>query len=484
MWMILLYGVATFMETGVGVWMFGRMFPERECESKVPSKIFLILLMYTTYTMAKSYLKLNQYGRFLLLLFYIMLLIGDILAEKRKDDARILKIKKVFLFSYMCILLSWQYWESYLSGGQVICGNLYIAFYLTTFWKCKFGQSYLWEIFYLVNLGFLKMLYIIIAGFIEHRTVWEYIYSGRYSVHSYFGAIYLIAICSLFWLLWKILYIKVWMQKLLEDYLKVMFLICTIECVILWLFMDVTGKIQTINIIIGIIIVTGVTIILLFAFIHFFIKSMISEKNILEVKNETIIRQYNELDENYKKYKCLIHDEKHMIEYISECIHTGNIDEIQGIVEKRKTEFDEQHYWTGVSTIDHIITIEKRKMDAMNIKFQLETDIENITIDNTDFIVLLKNLFDNAIEANSKSEQEKKIIFYIKNINDLFMLRIWNTSNKMPHVVKGKFITDKDDLKGHGWGLESVKYIVNKYEGNIEFKYGSDFFEVTIIVEK
>ena len=29
MWMVLLYGVATFMETGVGVWMFGRMFPER-----------------------------------------------------------------------------------------------------------------------------------------------------------------------------------------------------------------------------------------------------------------------------------------------------------------------------------------------------------------------------------------------------------------------------------------------------------------------
>ena len=69
MWMILVYGVATFMETGVGVWMFGRMFPERECESKVPSKFFLILLMYTTYTMAKSYLKLTQYGRFLLLLF-------------------------------------------------------------------------------------------------------------------------------------------------------------------------------------------------------------------------------------------------------------------------------------------------------------------------------------------------------------------------------------------------------------------------------
>lgn len=34
MWMVLLYGVATFMETGVGVWMFGRMFPERKSSSE------------------------------------------------------------------------------------------------------------------------------------------------------------------------------------------------------------------------------------------------------------------------------------------------------------------------------------------------------------------------------------------------------------------------------------------------------------------
>lgn len=35
MWMVLLYGVATFMETGVGVWMFGRMFPEEAVKNLV-----------------------------------------------------------------------------------------------------------------------------------------------------------------------------------------------------------------------------------------------------------------------------------------------------------------------------------------------------------------------------------------------------------------------------------------------------------------
>ena len=27
---VLLYGVATFLETGIGIWFFGKMFPKRE----------------------------------------------------------------------------------------------------------------------------------------------------------------------------------------------------------------------------------------------------------------------------------------------------------------------------------------------------------------------------------------------------------------------------------------------------------------------
>ena len=52
MWMVLLYGVATFMETGVGVWMFGRMFPERKSSSEYrwAKMILLTLLILTTYT--------------------------------------------------------------------------------------------------------------------------------------------------------------------------------------------------------------------------------------------------------------------------------------------------------------------------------------------------------------------------------------------------------------------------------------------------
>ena len=60
---VLLYGLATFMETGIGVWIFGQMFPKRSMETekdKTVWKIILIILLYfTAYSFCGSYLENN-----------------------------------------------------------------------------------------------------------------------------------------------------------------------------------------------------------------------------------------------------------------------------------------------------------------------------------------------------------------------------------------------------------------------------------------
>ena len=52
------------METGVGVWMFGRMFPERKSSSEYrwAKMILLTLLILTTYTMHRAYGQEYIYG--------------------------------------------------------------------------------------------------------------------------------------------------------------------------------------------------------------------------------------------------------------------------------------------------------------------------------------------------------------------------------------------------------------------------------------
>lgn len=93
MWMVLLYGVATFMETGVGVWMFGRMFPERKSSSEYrwAKMILLTLLILTTYTMHRAYGQEYIYEKFFFIVVYAGVMISDAILYKYRDFFRINK---------------------------------------------------------------------------------------------------------------------------------------------------------------------------------------------------------------------------------------------------------------------------------------------------------------------------------------------------------------------------------------------------------
>ena len=72
MWMILLYGLATFMETGIGIWMFGKMFPERKTENRIYIRILygsvseyhLCNAVFVNFSVFKNFSNLifNPYG--------------------------------------------------------------------------------------------------------------------------------------------------------------------------------------------------------------------------------------------------------------------------------------------------------------------------------------------------------------------------------------------------------------------------------------
>ena len=74
---VLLYGLATFMETGIGVWIFGQIFPKRSMETekdKTVWKIILIILLYfTAYSFCESYLENNIETKKTILIILLML---------------------------------------------------------------------------------------------------------------------------------------------------------------------------------------------------------------------------------------------------------------------------------------------------------------------------------------------------------------------------------------------------------------------------
>ena len=486
MLMVLLYFIAVMLETGMGVWIFGKMFPMRKKGREKRKAIWILytLLIFTTYTLTNSYHKISAMQKQILLLIYILGVLIDYIIYKSKKDYYVYYYAKIlFLFVYMTILVTWQYWTSYLSFYEIITGNIYIVFFIYAFFECKVIQAYLWEVLWLLNLGILKMFYIMVMAYCEHKNILDYIKNYRYVTHQYIDILFILGICCVMLILYKLIYIAVWMQELLKKYLKYVMLIFVCESILLWLFMEINyGELQINDLLLGMSLIIMIFLILLGLCIHFFFYSIVSQKKILEVKNDSIIKQYDELSDSIHKYKCIIHDQKYFFNYVEEMLKDRQSEEIQNTLANYQKCFGERYYWTGIEYIDNVITIEKRKMDAYQIEFQVEFSIDDIYIEPMDLVIIMENLLENAIEAASKCELKRKIVFELKNINDVLLLKIWNTSCKFPHVKNDKFVTDKREKNTHGWGIESVKNILEKYDGKINFEYDNNYFEVVIII--
>lgn len=143
----------------------------------------------------------------------------------------------------------------------------------------------------------------------------------------------------------------------------------------------------------------------------------------------------------------------------------------------------ERKVWTGFPYLDFVLNCKKLEMDENEIDFELEVDLYELPLKDAELGVLLGNLLDNAIEASRKSEVSKrKILLRICNLNDMFLLYLYNNNTQIPIAENDRFVTTKTDKYAHGLGVESVKRIVQKYNGNISFQYDNEHFEVDILI--
>lgn len=100
---------------------------------------------------------------------------------------------------------------------------------------------------------------------------------------------------------------------------------------------------------------------------------METERKLLDVRNEAVECQYMEMKEVYKTYRCSIHDEKHRMFYLNECLAEGNV---QGAIDFlhnycENTVNEKPVSWTGIPTLDFMINIKKEKLTTLRCNFIL-----------------------------------------------------------------------------------------------------------------
>ncbi|MGM9538946.1 MAG: GHKL domain-containing protein [Candidatus Onthomonas sp.] len=202
----------------------------------------------------------------------------------------------------------------------------------------------------------------------------------------------------------------------------------------------------------------------------------------------------NTLSQQYRQYL----DFKEVSEYIGEQCHDlkHQIQEIRASYsdEEREAYLREMEqavktyqawYVTGNSVLDSILTQKRLYCAKHDIELTCTADgkaLEGLAA--RDICTIFGNLLDNAIEAVSGYEERENRVIHgeVCRKQSFLIIRIDNYFSGPDGLDDQIPETTKRDKTRHGYGLKSVRYVVEQYGGSLVLKAEHHWFIVKIMI--
>ena len=101
-----------------------------------------------------------------------------------------------------------------------------------------------------------------------------------------------------------------------------------------------------------------------------------------------------------------------------------------------------------------------------------------------DICSIFGNALDNAIESVLKiDDKEKRLIHVTVSKQKAFlMICIENYFEDKLKFSNGQLETTKKDSNFHGYGIKSIRYTVNKYDGAVDIDSKDNWFNLRILI--
>lgn len=210
-----------------------------------------------------------------------------------------------------------------------------------------------------------------------------------------------------------------------------------------------------------------------------------SEALLLKQHMELQKESMNALEQNYRLQRKSTHEFEHHLQVLGDLMKQGEYDAACDYLDKLKK--NRSMHVMGVNSRHPVVDVilnQKYQMARENdIKVQVQVnDLSEIDIPSDSLVVLLTNLWDNAIEACRRIDGYREIFCSILYDEGLY-ISIRNTSNPV-RIADGKIATSKQDSLSHGFGLLSVCYILDSVGAEYSFDYEEGWFSFVAEIEK
>ena len=187
---------------------------------------------------------------------------------------------------------------------------------------------------------------------------------------------------------------------------------------------------------------------------------------------------YTEIEKQNEKSSILIHDIKNCLSNIKSLSQNNNNQDVIRYIDSvyKIYSVDNIREYSKNKLLNTIITRYANICYDSSIRFS--SDIRYIDfsfMDDAELTALFDNLLQNSYEA-AKDADDKFINLSVDIRNENYVtIKLYNSYSKDPTIVNNTLITTKNNQALHGLGMKSIKKIVNKHNGSLNFSYDSNY---------
>ncbi len=190
-----------------------------------------------------------------------------------------------------------------------------------------------------------------------------------------------------------------------------------------------------------------------------------------------------ELEQTQQQIRLLKHDMKNHTLVILSCLEAGRPEEAKRyageILDKLNRMYTYVH--VGNSLLSYIINSKLSKAGELGL--EIKAEIENLSfsyMDSVDFSALLGNMLDNAIRGALHSA-EKRLEVNIAARRGFDVITVKNSIDQSVLETNPGLRTSKEE-PGHGYGLQQIRAVTEKYEGTVDIYEKEGRFVVSVLL--
>lgn len=209
-------------------------------------------------------------------------------------------------------------------------------------------------------------------------------------------------------------------------------------------------------------------------------QALTDEKNFLTQLVHMQEEQYRTSKANVEMVNIKCHDMKHQISHITSTTDPDAIRELEQIISVYDSSLQ-----TGNEILDVCLMEKKLLCEKNSIKLDCIANGRCLSfMQPSDLFSLFGNALDNAMEAVCKLDDVEKRIIFVSVKEELGMAIIHVENNYTGELIMADGIprTSKDDEFYHGYGVKSIRMVVEKYDGNMALLPQNGIFNLNITI--